>query len=129
MQPEPIRRWHGIIAHNNTDDLDALLAEDVVFHSPAVHKPQPGRVMTAKYLCAAMAVLNNPSFHYAHQWIGERSAVLEFDLTLDGVELNGVDIIHWNDAGLITMFKVMVRPIKGLNTLITHMARQLSPPG
>jgi hypothetical protein len=121
----PISSWHAAVAANNFDDIERLLAADAVFQSPAVHTPQEGKALVAKYLRAAMVVLNNGSFRYLGEWSAERSAVLEFETTLDGVYVNGVDLIWWNDEGLITRFKVMVRPLKALNSVIPIMGRQL----
>ena len=116
-----IAAWHRWMSERDPTGLEALIDEDCVFQSPAVHTPQAGKAITMKYLRAAMEVLGTPDFHYVEQWIGERSAVLEFTLTLDGKTLNGVDIIHWNEAGRITNFRVMVRPIKALMALIPAM--------
>lgn len=121
-----IDHWHRLLHARDAAGLDALIADDCVFQSPAVHTPQIGKALTIKYLSAAMQVLATPDFRYAEQWIGDRSAVLEFELTLDGIHINGVDIIHWNDADQITGFRVMVRPIKGLQTLMPAMAAVLA---
>lgn len=121
-----LRRWHDIVRTRDVSRLPDLLADDVVFQSPAVHSPQVGRVITQKYLEAAYRVLNTDDFRYLDEWRGTRSAVLEFETRLGDVEVNGVDMIWWNDAGRITRFKVMVRPVKALQTLIPLMARELS---
>ncbi|GGC77320.1 nuclear transport factor 2 family protein [Chelatococcus reniformis] len=126
MRPEVLERWHAYVADPAPDKLEALLADDAVFQSPAVHTPQAGKALVAKYLGAAMVVLNNPSFTYVGEWLGERSAVLEFELTLDDLHVNGVDLIHWNDDGRITLFKVMLRPLKALNTVIPLMGKELA---
>ena len=105
--------------------LKALLAEDVVFVSPVVHTPQAGRPVTMAYLHAAMQVLNNDSFHYLNQWFGPDSAVLEFECLVEGITVNGIDMIHWNAAGHIDHFKVMVRPLKAINKLHEMMGREL----
>jgi hypothetical protein len=125
MTPEPIERWHRLLATGDPALLDAMLAEDVVFQSPVVHSPQAGKAVTKAYLAAAIRILNNGTFRYPNEWYGERSAVLEFEAEIDGITLNGVDIIHWNAAGLITGFKVMVRPLKAINLLHDLMAREL----
>jgi predicted aconitase len=126
MQPKPIRDWHAFARSRDPALLEALIAKDAVFQSPAVHAPQQGRAMVVKYLAAAMEVLGNPSFQYVGEWTGERSAVLEFEATIDGVFVNGVDILHWDDDDRITRFKVMIRPMKALNTVIPLMAERLS---
>ncbi|QNQ11466.1 nuclear transport factor 2 family protein [Sphingomonas alpina] len=120
-----VGRWHDYIESNDPAKLDALIAEDAVFLSPAVHRPQAGKALVMHYLRAAMVVLNNDSFRYVDEWHGEGSAVLEFALSIDGIEIEGVDMIRWNEAGLITEFKVMLRPLKALNTVIPRMAAVL----
>jgi hypothetical protein len=128
-RPMPIERWHHMLETRNFADLDAMLADDVVFESPVVHTPQAGKAITSKYLNAAFRVLNNEHFHYRNEWFGERSAVLEFATTLDGITINGVDIVHWDEAGRITNFKVMVRPLKAINLLHQMMGRMLESIG
>jgi hypothetical protein len=125
MHPDPIAVWHETIA-GKLVDLEDLLADDVIFESPAMHAPQAGKPIVAKYLRAAMAVLNKSGdFRYTGEWRGERSAVLEFESRLGDLALNGVDIIHWNDAGRIVQFKVMMRPMKALAALVAAMGEQL----
>lgn len=125
--PDVIARWHAYMAAPTTAALDALLAEDVVFQSPAVHTPQRGKAITLKYLGAAATVLGNPSFRYIGEWRAERSAVIEFECEIEGgIKVNGVDIIAWNEAGLIINFKAMVRPMKALNAVVPLMAAALA---
>ncbi|MEZ5740458.1 MAG: nuclear transport factor 2 family protein [Burkholderiaceae bacterium] len=122
----PVSRWHQVIETRDPVRLAALLADEVCFHSPVVHRAQQGRALTTQYLLAAMQVFGDPSFQYVRQVIGERDAVLEFTLTLDGIIINGVDMLHWNDAGLIDDFKVMLRPLKGVNLIHEKMAAMLA---
>ncbi len=123
--PRAIARWHRLVTARNLADLDDLLADEVVFQSPAVHTPQVGKALTKRYLDAALHVLNNDSFHYVGEWHGESSAVLEFQTIIEGIQVNGVDMIHWDSSGRIVLFKVMVRPFKALQALIPLMAREL----
>ena len=125
MALDTLALWHQAVKSRDMGVLDALVAEDAVFLSPAVHSPQPGKALVIKYLTAAQKVLINDSFHYVEEWHGDHSAVLEFALEIDGIRINGVDLIHWNEAGQITQFKVMMRPMKGLNTIIPLMAAHL----
>ena len=118
-------RWHDVIRTRDLSSLPELLADDVVFLSPAVHAPQAGRTVAIRYLEAAGRVLLNEHFRYVDEWRSGRSAVLEFETRLGEVEVNGVDMLWWNDAGRITRFKVMVRPVKALQTLMPLMARAL----
>jgi hypothetical protein len=123
---DTIARWRQVAKSGDAQALEALLAEDVVFRSPVVHTPQRGKAITHKYLSAAVEVLFNPSFRYVGEWRAERSAVLEFTTTVDGVEINGVDIISWDDAGRIVEFKVMARPLKAINLLHRLMGERLA---
>lgn len=121
-----IDRWHELMRTRDMSGLDDLLADSVVFESPALHTPQAGKALTRKYLSAANVVLNNDTFRYVGEWRGPQSAVLEFRCRLGEVEVDGVDMIDWNDAGQITRFKVMVRPVKALQTLMPLMAAELA---
>jgi len=121
--------WHRIVRERDPDGLDDLLADDVVFHSPVVHTPQRGKPITAMYLGAAVIVLGQPSFRYVREIIGASDAVLEFVVDIDGIEVNGVDLIRWNDQGRIVDFKVMIRPLKAINLIHQKMAAVLQPTG
>jgi hypothetical protein len=118
--------WHDVVRTRDAAKLDGLLDEDVVFESPVVHTPQAGKKITAKYLGAALSLLNNGSFRYLNEWSGPSSAVLEFATDVDGIAVNGVDIIEWNDAGRITRFKVMLRPLKATNIVHQKMGELLA---
>jgi hypothetical protein len=120
--PATIERWHRVALENLPDEVPLLLANDAVFESPVVHTPQVGKAIVAKYLQSALKLLNTEHFRYGEEWFGERSAVLEFFSEIDGIKINGVDLIAWNDTGLITRFKVMVRPLKAINMLIRKWA-------
>jgi SnoaL-like domain len=123
--PRPIEQWHQVVRTRDMAALRELLAEDVVFVSPVVHTPQVGRAITLAYLQAATEVLNNRTFHYLNQWFGPESAVLEFECEVEGISINGIDMIHWDAAGRIDHFKVMVRPLKAVNKLHELMGRAL----
>ncbi len=126
MRPGPLDRWHAVAESHDAARLDALLADDVVFLSPVVHKPQVGKALTKAYLAAALNVLGNDAFRYVGEWIGENSAVLEFVTTVDGIEINGADFLAWNEAGRIRSFKVMIRPLKAINLVQQLMAARLA---
>lgn len=119
-------RWHAYVKSHDPKDLWSLLHPDAVFESPVVHTPQRGRDITFKYLLGALQVLGNSNFKYVGEWRGPTSAVLEFQTECDGVKINGVDIISWNAEGLVTHFKVMVRPLKAINLLHQLMAAELA---
>jgi hypothetical protein len=120
-----IEEWHRIVCERDTDALDDLLADDVVFHSPVVHTPQRGRPITTMYLAAAVIVFGNDTFRYVREFRAAREAVLEFNVTIDGIEVDGVDMLRWNDDGRIVDFKVMVRPLKAINLIHQKMGALL----
>jgi hypothetical protein len=117
--------WHQLVAERNAAGLDELLADEVVFYSPVVYTPQVGKPITALYLAAALHVFGNDTFRYVREVAGERGAVLEFLVEIDGVSVNGVDMIRWNEGGQITEFKVMLRPLKAVNLIHEKMAAML----
>ncbi|WP_460792380.1 nuclear transport factor 2 family protein [Nocardioides maradonensis] len=122
--PLTVARWHQAAAARDAAALDDLLAEDAVFHSPAVHTPQEGRAITKHYLASAFDVLG-PTLTYHRQWYADGSAVLEFTAELDGLSVQGVDMFEWGADGRITDFTVMARPFKGLVKLMELMAARL----
>jgi hypothetical protein len=126
---DPIAVWHRAVEAHDLSHIEDFLAEGAVFQSPAVHRPQQGKALTAKYLRAAMDVLNVDSFRYVGEWRGPGSAVLEFELNLGEIQINGVDIIAWDDHGLINRFKVMIRPLRALETIIPLMGARLALDG
>lgn len=118
--------WHAYMADGeNPAVLHAMLAEDAVFHSPVVHSPQAGADKVFAYLHAASHVLGGGDFSYVRALVDGDTAMLEFTRTIDGIHVNGVDIIRWNTDGKIIDFKVMVRPMKAMNKLWELMAAQL----
>ena len=126
MRPQAIENWHRLVETRDPRGLDAILTDDVVFESPVVHTPQRGKDITFKYLMAAAKVPGGPGFTYLNEWYGRDSAILEFETQIDGILINGVDMIWWNGEGRITRFKVMVRPLKAINLLHRMMGAQLA---
>jgi hypothetical protein len=125
MMPATLVAWHDVIKTRNVSALEHLLSADVVFHSPVVHTPQVGKAVTSLYLQAAMHVLGGPGFHYLREVWSDTDAVLEFANEVDGILINGVDMIRWNNTGQIVDFKVMVRPLKAVNMLHQKMGEML----
>lgn len=121
-----IQQWHQLLKQHGFAQLNILLADDVVFWSPVVHRSQHGKFMTSLYLTAAYQVLFNSSFRYVREVIGDQDAVLEFEVEIDGILINGLDMIRWNAAAQIIDFKVMVRPLKAMNLLHQKMAQMLA---
>jgi SnoaL-like domain len=129
MTADPVATWHQLLKQRDARGLDGLLADDAVFISPVVHKPQVGKAVTKAYLAAAFKVFGNDSFRYVRELRSERDAVLEFELEIDGISINGVDMLKWNDAGKVTEFKVMLRPLKAVNLIHEKMGAMLQARG
>lgn len=120
--------WHEIMREGTTERLHEIIADDCVFYSPVVHTPQVGKKLTLLYLTGASHVFND-SFSYTKEIVSDRHAMLEFSCEVDGIMVNGVDIMSFDDEGKIIEFKVMVRPLKGVNMLhgkMRDMLEQLS---
>lgn len=120
-----VATWHELVRTRNAGGLDSLLADEVVFHSPVVHTPQAGKAITIRYLSAAFHVFFDESFRYVRELTGPRDAVLEFQVEIDGISVNGVDMLKWNDEGRIVEFKVLIRPLKAINLIHQKMAAML----
>ena len=126
MNPHPIETWHRLVESVDPSGLDELLADDAVFFSPIVHTPQRGKALAKAYLAAALQVFSNPSFRYVREIIGPSDAMLEFETDIDGVLVNGVDIIKWNESGNVVEFKVMIRPLKAIALIHERMGAMLA---
>ena len=126
MTMTALDKWYEYTKSHDHAALWDLLDPEAVFESPVVHTPQRGRDITFKYLASAEKVLGGPGFSYVGEWRSATGAVLEFEKEIDGIKLNGVDIITFDEAGLITHFKVMVRPLKAINLLHRLMGEQLT---
>ncbi len=125
MTSNNLAAWHRVIEAADVEGLEALLADDAVFHSPVVHTPQVGKPIVLLYLKAAFEVLGSDDFRYVREVEAGNDTILEFETEIDGIHFNGVDMIRWNDDGKITDFKVMVRPLKAINLLHQKMAEML----
>jgi len=117
--------WHRYILGKDPASLDDLIADDAVFHSPVVHSPQVGKAKVLTYLTAAGAALGNETFRYVRELVDGPEVLLEFTVEIDGVTINGIDLIRFDIEGRIVDFKVMVRPLKAINKVWERMAAQL----
>ena len=122
-----IEKWHAYMATGgDLAALSDLLADDAVFHSPVVHTPQVGKAKVMAYLGAAAVVLGGDAFRYVRELVDGDEACLEFETVIDGIHINGIDLIRWNDVGQIIDFKVMVRPLKAVTLLQQQMGEMLA---
>jgi len=129
MTAPTLESWHRVVATRDVSLLADLLADDAVFHSPVVHTPQAGKAKVLMYLTGAVHVLAGPSFRYVREVVAGNDAVLEFVSEVDGITINGVDMIRWNDDGRIVDFKVMIRPLKAIQLVHEKMGALLAARG
>ena len=137
-----VEQWHRFLEGELSGGLDELLDDDVIFYSPVVFTPQRGKAVTALYLRAATIALpgtptdetpddtptsggTSGGFRYTKQVMDGDTAVLEFETTVEGKYVNGVDIIRCNDDGRIVEFRVMIRPLQAVNIVHRQMAATL----
>ena len=132
MIDDVIARWHRYMQGELPGGLAELLADDVVFYSPVVYTPQRGKPITTQYLAAASQALAggaDGAFRYTKEVLAGDTAVLEFETSVEGKYVNGVDIIRCDDAGRIVEFRVMLRPLQAINAVHEQMGRTLAAGG
>ena len=117
--------WHRYMQTGDMALLETLVAPDAVFHSPVVHTPQAGRAKVVMYLGAAGQVFADTGFTYVRELVDGAEVCLEFTAMVDGIHVNGIDLIRFDLEGRIADFKVMVRPLKAMNKLWEMMAAAL----
>ncbi len=125
MTPVVIQKWHELLKTRNLNLLDELLADDACLYSPVVHTPQRGKAITKMYLMGAAMTIGNESFKYIREVYDDGFAMLEFETEMNGIYVNGVDMISWNENDQITDFKVMIRPLKAVNMVHQLMGAAL----
>jgi hypothetical protein len=125
MIEKTVHIWHQVMKNNDVIGLDALLADNAIFHSPVVHTPQVGKAITKLYLSAAFKVFYKDTFKYVRELMSEKDAILEFEVEIDGIIVNGVDMITCDEEGKIVDFKVMIRPLKAVNLIHQKMGEMM----
>lgn len=120
-----IEKWHKILSEADAEGLAGLIADDAVFYSPIIYSPQKGKEIVVLYLSAAYLLLFNERFKYVHEWRTHQSAVLEFETEVEGIYINGIDIIEWNEDDHIISFKVMIRPFKAVDLIKQKMIEMM----
>lgn len=125
MIKDAVLAWHRLVATRDPSGISAMLSDEIVFHSPVVFRPQRGRVAATRYLTAAFSILLDRSFRYVRETTAASEAMLEFKVEIDGISVNGVDMIKVDGAGKIVEFKVMIRPLQAINLVRRKMAAEL----
>ena len=126
MTIDTLKVWHQTVDNRDIKGLDLLLADDVVLYSPIIHTPQKGKILTKMYLSAAFYVFVNDSFKYVREVSTGNDIILEFEVVIDDIVVNGVDMVKFNEEGLITEFKVMIRPLKAIHLINEKMMAMLA---
>ncbi|MEM7298122.1 MAG: nuclear transport factor 2 family protein [Bacteroidota bacterium] len=121
----PISSWHKVVELQDEKLLKSILHKEAIFYSPILFKPQKGRALVMAYLLSASKMFDGTEFHYVKELISDKEAVLEFNAEIDGIMVDGVDIITWDEEGRITEFKVMLRPLKAIEKVGEKMKAQL----
>ncbi|WP_422358627.1 nuclear transport factor 2 family protein [Reichenbachiella sp.] len=127
MNNSPLTQWHEMLESQDISQLDQIIDAKCVFHSPIVFKPQEGQRLTVMYLMAAFQMFMEAEyFRYIKEIVQDQNAALEFNAEIDGILIDGIDLITWNKAGKIIEFKVMIRPLKAIDLIKERMLAQLS---
>lgn len=126
LNASPIPAWHKALENKDKKALLVNIHDQCIFYSPIIFKPQKGKALTKMYLGAAFEVFNEAGdFKYVLEVENDNHAVLEFNVTIDGIQIDGVDILTWNDDGKITEFKVMLRPFRSIEKVGEKMRAKL----
>ena len=123
----PIDIWHKTILDNDPSELFSILDDSFQFYSPAVFKSKE-KYMGYIYLLAASQSFLTSDFKYTREIIDKEQAVLEFECTMGGVTVNGIDMFKWNSNNKLTEMKVMIRTEKALEAVKQEMTKNLSKP-
>jgi hypothetical protein len=118
--------WHRFVSSGDHDLLASLLSEHIVFRSPFVQSPIPGRTATLLVLKTVVQIFEN--FRYHRTFVaGAHDAALEFSANIGKWQLRGVDLIKFGESGEMIEFEVMIRSIKALAALGEEMGNRNSP--
>ena len=122
-----MQKWHAMVAEGNLGELGSILSPNAVFRSPMAHTPYPSAQAVQLILGTVVKVFENFTYHREFANPAGNSVVLEFSAQVNGKDVKGIDMIAFDDAGRITDFEVMVRPMSGLQALGDEMAKRLAP--
>lgn len=130
MANSPLPRWHELVEKQDLSIFGEIFHDDCVFYSPLVFQPKEGKALTRQFLSAAARMFNEAEhFTYVKEVVDGQSAVLIFHSKIEGIFIEGIDMITWDEHGLITEFKVFIRPMKGIMKVAATMQKQLGLKG
>jgi hypothetical protein len=126
LPQQRLKEWHRFVVTRDGAVLRGLLAENVVFRSPALQSPIPGREACVMVLTTVASIFEN--FTYRRTFVaGPYDAALEFSAKMGKSELKGLDLLTFNDAGELVEFEVMIRPLNALQELAEEMGNRIGP--
>ncbi len=117
--------WYQFIETRDLNQLDEFLADDVILYSPVVFTAIEGKFFVKMYLMAAEQIIANDQFEYVRELTSENDAFLEFKTSIDGITVEGIDMIRFNERGQVQSLKVMLRPLKAVNKVHEKMGEFL----
>ncbi len=117
--------WHQFVSNRDTSRLGDLIADDAVLHSPVVWTPQKGKKIVSVYLTAAASIIANDHFKYVREVTNNEHSILEFATIIDGVTVEGVDMLTFDKEGKLINIKVMIRPLKAIQMVHQKMGEFL----
>jgi hypothetical protein len=117
--------WHQFVKNSNHDKLVDFIDENAVLYSPIVYKPIKGSFMVGMYLMAAAKIIANPNFKYEREICDTENAFLEFTTEIDGISVEGIDMIKFTKEGKLKEIKVMIRPLKAIHIVHQKMGEYL----
>jgi len=121
-------RFRAAVEAADIDAALACLAEDVVFHSPAVHRPYRGSASVSGLLRCVFDTLED--FRYTDELeAADGSAAMIFRARVGDRDVEGLDLLRFDDDGQIADFTVMVRPASGLMALLEAMGPKVKAAG
>ena len=109
------------------DAAEELFAPDIVFHSPVTFHPFVGRETVSRLLRLVGETFEE--FRYTDELAADGAHALIFRASVEGKELEGIDLLRFDEDGLIADFTVMVRPLSGLIPFAQKMGEKVAQAG
>ena len=120
-----LNTWHNFVKNKNHENLSNFIDDNAVLYSPVVFKPIKGGFMVGMYLMAAAEIIGNSSFKYVREICDSENAILEFKTEINGITVEGVDMLKFTKEGKLKEIKVMIRPLKAVNIVHQKMGEYL----
>jgi hypothetical protein len=119
--------FRAAIERRDIDAVGGLLAEEVVFHSPVTFHPFVGRETVTRLLGLVAQVFED--FRYTDELQVEGAHGFIFRAMVGDREIEGIDLLRFDDQGLIADFTVMLRPLSALVPFAQAMGEKATAAG